>query len=283
MSASKTSPQSCIGVFDSGIGGLTVVQALQQRLPNERIVYLGDTARVPYGARSAEVVRRYAAHCAQFLADKGAKMVVIACNTASAHALDTLQAELPLPVVGVIEPGALKAVTESCTQRIGVICTEGTRNSGCYARAILARNKAAYVETVACPLFVPLAEEGFVDHPATRLIAESYLAPLHAHRIDTLVLGCTHYPILAPVLRAVIGPSIRLVDSALATADVVAERLGAYGLLAPARAGDDVYYATDLTERLQRVGSTFLGAPLPEVMWVDLAASPAPAFRAPTS
>lgn len=270
MSASKTPSGACIGVFDSGIGGLTVARALKERLPNERIVYLGDTARVPYGARSGDVVRRYATHCAEFLAHKGAKMVVIACNTASAHALGTLQAALPMPVIGVIAPGALNAVAQSRGQRIGVICTEGTRNSGVYSRAILSLNKAAYVETIACPLFVPLAEEGWVDHPATRLVAETYLKPLRSHHIDTLVLGCTHYPILAPLLADVAGPGVRLVDSAHATAIVVEETLRQKGLAARERDGEDVYYATDLTDRLQRVGSTFLGAPLPEVQWVDL-------------
>lgn len=270
MSAHKTTPDSCIGVFDSGIGGLTVVRALKQRLPNERIVYLGDTARVPYGARSADVVRRYATTCAQFLAQKGAKMVVIACNTASAHALPALKAALPMPVVGVIEPGALKAVAQSRSQRIGVICTEGTRNSGCYARAILSLNKTAYIETLAAPLLVPLAEEGWITHAATRLIAETYLAPFVAHAIDTLVLGCTHYPILAPLLAEIVGPGVPLVDSAFATAVVVEETLREHGLLASKRAGDDAFFATDLTERLQRVGSTFLGSALPAVQWVDL-------------
>lgn len=270
MSAFKAPHNACIGVFDSGIGGLTVVGALKERLPNERIVYLGDTARVPYGARSADVVRRYAANCAQFLAHKGAKLLVIACNTASAHALGTLQAALPMPVIGVIEPGALRAVAQSVKQRIGVICTEGTRNSGCYAQALLSLNKAAYVETIACPLLVPLAEEGWTEHAATRLVAETYLAPFKSHDIDTLVLGCTHYPILAPLLRAVVGPDVQLVDSAHATAVVVEETLRTYDILAAARQGDDVYYATDLTARLQRVGSMFLGAPLPPVEWVDL-------------
>lgn len=270
MSAFKANPDACIGVFDSGIGGLSVVRALKERCGDERIVYLGDTARVPYGSRSADVVRRYALNCAHFLAKKGAKMVVIACNTASAHALAALKAALPMPVLGVIEPGAIEAVAHSPNQRIGVICTEGTRNSGCYAETISSLNKFAYVKTLACPLLVPLAEEGWCDHPATRLVAQTYLQDFKTDHIDTLVLGCTHYPILAPLLAEVIGPGVRLVDSAKATALVTQQILRKEGLLAVRRQSEDAYYATDLTERLQRVASAFLGAPLPEVEWVDL-------------
>jgi glutamate racemase len=270
MSARNPSTGACIGVFDSGIGGLTVVRALRAQLPHERIVYLGDTARVPYGTRSAEVVRRYAMGCATFLQDHGAKLIVVACNTATAHALEHLQAEVTVPVVGVIAPGAARAAAITRSGRIGVICTEGTANSGSYARALAAVAPQAEVITVACPLLVPLAEEGWTDHAATRLIAEAYLAPLLQARIDTLVLGCTHYPILAPLLAAVAGADVTLVDSAMAVAETVAAALKAHGLAAAARDMPDTFFATDVTSRLQRVGSTFLQAELPPVHWVDL-------------
>lgn len=262
---------SNIGVFDSGVGGLTVVDALRKVLPDETIHYLGDTARVPYGTRSAEVVRLYAQRCARFLLEDGAKCLVIACNTASAHALDAVRELTHIPVIGVIEPGAQSAVQATHNQRIGIICTESTRQSGSYARAIQTRAPQAQIHTVACPLLVPLAEEGWIHHPATRLIAAEYLQPLLDADIDTLVLGCTHYPLLTPVLAQIAGPKITLINSAQTVAENVKSTLDAKNLRAkPGTRSADRFFATDLTERLHRVGSNFLGGSLPEVTWVDL-------------
>ncbi len=185
-----------IGIFDSGVGGLTVLKRIAQRLPHEHLCYLGDTARVPYGTKSADTVIRYARSCAAKLTERGIKLLVVACNTASAYALDTLAAELPMPVLGVVEPGAREAVRCSKNGRVGVIGTAGTVASGAYTRAIAALNEDIRVYSKACPLFVPLAEEGWVRGEIPRSVAKTYLAELAASRIDTLVLGCTHYPLL---------------------------------------------------------------------------------------
>jgi glutamate racemase len=257
-------------VFDSGIGGLTVLAAIRARLPNESLIYLGDTARVPYGTKSGDVVRRYASRCARFLVDGGAKMVVVACNTASAHALTSLRQELSVPVVGVIDPGAAVAARSTRSGRIGVIGTEGTISSQSYQRALAAAAPAAEVLALPCPLFVPLAEEGMVDHPATRLIAQEYLAPLAAAGIDTLVLGCTHYPLLAPLIRSLLGPTVGVIDSGTAVAEAVAEVLAEHQLAAAARRAPDRFFATDVSDRVRRVGSAFLGQSLVEVELVDL-------------
>jgi glutamate racemase len=261
---------SPIGVFDSGIGGLTVVRALRQEIPNEAIVYLGDTARLPYGTKSARTVEHYALKSAQFLMDQGAKLIVIACNTATAHGLKAVREHFSVPVLGVIEPGAALAVQSSKTQHLGVIATESTVLSGSYQKALHALSPDARVHAVACPLLVPLVEEGLVDHPATRLIAEEYLKPLVAAEIDTLILGCTHYPLLMPLIASIVGPQINLIDSATTVAQAVKETLTQYSLIANERSEDDKFFATDVNARMQRVGSTFLGSPLQNVTLVDL-------------
>ena len=207
-----------IGVFDSGIGGLTVAQEVIRQLPAESVVYFGDTARVPYGPKSPETVRRYSQEIADFLQTQGVKAMVIACNTATAHALAMLREKLSIPVIGVVEPGARAAVASSKSNRIGVIGTVGTIKSGAYERAIRALNPDAIITARACPLFVPLVEEGWNEHPASRLIAEEYLRPFAAADVDTLVLGCTHYPLIKPLLADVLGPTVRLIDSAEETA-----------------------------------------------------------------
>ena len=207
-----------IGVFDSGIGGLTVAQEVIRQLPAESVVYFGDTARVPYGPKSPETVRRYSQEIADFLQTQGVKAMVIACNTATAHALAMLREKLSIPVIGVVEPGARAAVASSKSNRIGVIGTVGTIKSGAYERAIRALSPDAIITARACPLFVPLVEEGWNEHPASRLIAEEYLRPFAAADVDTLVLGCTHYPLLKPLLADVLGPTVRLIDSAEETA-----------------------------------------------------------------
>ncbi len=260
-----------LGVFDSGIGGLTVAHALFERLPAESVVYFGDTARVPYGPKSPETVRRYSAEILEYLVGRGVKMVVVACNTSTAQALEHLRACSPVPVVGVIEPGARAAVRASPSGRIGVIGTAGTIASGAYERAIHAVAAGATVHARACPLFVPLVEEGWFDHPATELIAREYLAPLAAAGVDALVLGCTHYPLLKPLLARVMGPGVRLIDSAEETAEAVRQELAARQLLAPAgAAGDHRFVVSDDEPHFRSVGARFLGERLRNVEVVPL-------------
>ena len=249
-----------IGIFDSGVGGLTVTGAIFHALPRESTIYFGDTARVPYGPKSPETVRRYSLEILHWLVGQGVKLVTVACNTSTAHALEALKAESPVPVVGVIEPGARAAVAASRSGRIGVIGTAGTIASGAYTRAIRALRPDAQVEARACPLFVPLVEEGWFDHPATELVAREYLAPLIAAKIDALVLGCTHYPLLKPLLARVLGPGVTLVDSAEETARAVAAVLGAQGLGEPEGAPLTHRFAvSDDPVRFTTVGSRFLG------------------------
>jgi glutamate racemase len=250
-----------IGVFDSGIGGLTVLRAIQTLLPHERFVYLGDTARLPYGAKSADTVTRYATQATRALMRYDVKMAVIACNTASAVALPTVRAALsPVPVVGVVEPGARAAAAASMTGRIGVLATEGTVRGGAYVRAIHALKPSAHVAQAACPLFVALAEEGWTEGEVPRLAAERYVGALVARdQVDTLVLGCTHFPLLAAAIAAAAGAGVTLVDSAETTAQEVKSALGARGLLRAAGSGGVTFLATDAPERFARVGAAFLG------------------------
>jgi glutamate racemase len=255
-----------IGVFDSGIGGLTVVRELMRQLPHESLLYFGDTARVPYGNKSPETVRRFSREILDFLVSRDVKLVVVACNTASAHALDTLRGGAPVPVEGVIEPGARAAVAASRTGRIGVIGTAGTVASGAYTRAIEAAGGKVEVIARACPLFVPLVEEGWLDHPATRLIAEEYLAPLRKDDVDTLVLGCTHYPLLKSLLSGVLGPSIQLIDSAEQTAAAVSRELAASTLHAPVSQKGHVHFVvSDAPGQFVKVGRRFLGERVKDV------------------
>ncbi len=249
-----------IGVFDSGIGGLTVVRELMHQLPHESLLYFGDTARVPYGNKSPETVRRFSREILDFLVSRDVKLVVVACNTVSAHALGELKQVAPVSVEGVIEPGARAAVGASRSGRIGVIGTAGTVASGAYTRAIEALDGKVRVTAHACPLFVPLVEEGWLDHPAARLIAEEYLAPFHGHDIDTLVLGCTHYPLLKPLLSSVLGPGIVLIDSAEQTAAAVSRELAASTLHAPTTQKGHVHFVvSDAPQQFIQVGKRFLG------------------------
>ena len=249
-----------IGVFDSGIGGLTVVHELVRQLPHESIVYFGDTARVPYGPKSPDTVRRYSREIAGFLQEQGVKNIVIACNTATAHALTTLREDFDMPIVGVVEPGARAAVAATTRGHVGVIGTVGTIKSGAYERAIRAIDPDIRVTARACPLFVPLVEEGWMEHEAARLIAREYLEPLIDARIDTLVLGCTHYPLLKPLLRDVLGPEVRLIDSAEETAAETARTLAGASLCAPP-GGEAVYrfVASDDPLQFLQLGQRFLG------------------------
>jgi len=262
-----------IGVFDSGIGGLTVFRALARRLPAERLLYLGDTARVPYGTKSPETVTRYTRECARFLLHRDIKALVVACNTASAVALPVLDGEFPVPVLGVLDPGAERACRVSASGRIGVIGTEATIRSGAYAGAIRRIRPEAGVIAVACPLFVPLAEEGWTEGEVARLVARRYLEAFDGDGIDALVLGCTHYPLLKGVIAEVIGPGIALVDSAETVAVKAAEMLASRGLLSPpadSPAPEHHFYVTDSSKRFEEVGSRFLGTPMGRLEQVDI-------------
>ncbi len=255
--------ESAIGVFDSGIGGLTVLKEIARLLPGENTVYLGDTARVPYGSKSKETIIRYAFEDALFLIRRDIKLLVVACNTASAYAVGELQKSLKVPVIGVIEPGARRAAAATKTGNIGVIGTEGTIRSGAYTAAIKANRPDATVTTRPCPLFVPLAEEGLTEGDVARLVAESYLAPLGDAGIDTLVLGCTHYPLLKGTIAGAVGKSVRLIDSAEAVAGEVKALLKAGGLLnTSGKAASHVFFVTDSPERFVEVGRRFYGSRL---------------------
>jgi len=260
-----------IGVFDSGVGGLTVLRAIRRRLPDETTVYLGDTARVPYGPKSPETIRRYAAEAIDFLLGKGVKALVIACNTATARAHGFIRQRVPMPVIGVVGPGARAAARASTRGVIGVIGTRGTIESATYDEAIAEIRRDATVHAAACPLFVALAEEGWTEGEIARLTAEAYLAPLLEEGIDTLVLGCTHYPLLKPLLAGVVGPRVTLIASAEATAEELADRLGRLGLLASTGSREaNRYYVTDDAERFQKIASRFLGSPIDHLERVAL-------------
>ena len=259
MSAGSRAP---IGVFDSGIGGLTVAHAIIQHLPNERLIYFGDTARVPYGPKSPDTVRRYSREIAGFLTSQGVKMIVVACNTATAHALPTLQEELDIPVIGVVEPGARAAVSATRSGHVGVIGTAGTIKSGAYERALRALRPSLRVTARPCPLFVPLVEEGWTDHDVTRAVAREYLEPLREAEVDTLVLGCTHYPLIKALLAQVLGDAVRLIDSAEETARETGRVLHAQGLEAPVSAepvSGHRFFASDDPLQFLQLGQRFLG------------------------
>jgi len=257
-----------IGVFDSGVGGLTVLSALRHRFPSEDFVYLGDTARLPYGTKSATTVQRYAINAAAHLEGHEIKLLVVACNTASSYALDALASSASIPVVGVVEPGVRAAIATG-SSRIGVIGTEGTIRSGAYQRALSDRAAAVEVKAMACPLLVPLAEEGWGDHPITDQVASTYLAPLLEWRVETVILGCTHYPLLRPSLQRVVGEDVRLVDSASAVADMVG--VDHHGLVSPdERQGAVRIELTDASDRFLRITRAILGRDPEELEVVDI-------------
>ncbi len=263
--------QAPIGIFDSGLGGLTVAHAIFERLPGESTIYFGDTARVPYGPKSPDTVRRYSLEIMRWLLEQGVKAIVVACNTSTAHALDALRKECPVPVLGVIEPGARAAVAASGGQPIGVIGTAGTIKSGAYERAIRILAPGLEIASRACPLFVPLVEEGWLNHPATELIAEEYLAPVRGRNVTTLVLGCTHYPLLKPLLQEVIGVGVQLIDSAAETSKALEKVLQGTELnAAPGEAARHRFVVSDDPERFRRVGGAFLGSRVGEAEVVTL-------------
>ncbi|MBP8645255.1 MAG: glutamate racemase [Syntrophobacteraceae bacterium] len=255
-----------IGVFDSGIGGLTVVRAIMERLPFENIVYFGDTARVPYGVKSVETIAHYARQITEFLLQQGVKLLIIACNTMAAVARQVVDDLSSVKVLDVIDAGAQTAASVTETKSVAVIGTPATINSNAYARAIHQYDPGIRIFSQPCALFVPLVEEGWLDHVVTRLTAEEYLRPVLRHSIDTLVLGCTHYPLLKPLLQDVVGPNIRLLDSAEAMAERTAAVLWERGIENRDRtAPDHRFYVTDVPLRFQSIGERFLGRTLSNV------------------
>jgi glutamate racemase len=257
--ASTSATDRPIGVFDSGIGGLTVLKALTDALPGEDFIYLGDTARLPYGTKSNEVIIRYSKENTEFLLAKGIKMLVVACNTSSAVALDAISSETMVPVIGVIEPGARAAVKASRNGKIGVIGTEATIASGAYTRAIQRLGRRSEIYTRACPLLVPLAEEGWIDNEVAERTVAHYLESLKQSGIDTLLLGCTHYPLLRAMFAKVLGAGVRIVDSATATAVEVRDKLRMLRLAKRGADGSQSFFVTETPDRFVRVGRRFLG------------------------
>jgi glutamate racemase len=259
MNASDT--ERPIGAFDSGVGGLTVVQAMRELLPSEDILYLGDTARVPYGNKSPDTIIRYSREIMAYLRGNGVKAVVVACNTASAHALAILQKEADIPVIGVIAPGVEAALAATRNGRIGVIGTQGTIHSEAYQNLLRASRSDVAITAVAAPLLVSLVEEDWLAHPATQLILEEYLAPMKAARVDTVVLACTHYPLLKQLAQRVLGPEVVLVDSAQNAAVALARKLETAGLSRPTRSktGQTTICSTDVPAQISRLAERFLG------------------------
>ncbi len=254
-----------IGIFDSGLGGLTVVKAIQKELPREKLVYFGDTARIPYGTKSPDTIIRYARQIIRFFRKaQKVKCVVVACNTSSAWALETVRKEFPIPILGVIEPGAYAAVEVTRNRRIGVIGTEGTIASGAYLKAIHHLMPNAKVFSKACPLFVPLVEEGKLTGPLTEAVAREYLSPLLKAKIDTLVLGCTHYPLLKRTLSKVAGPKVKIVDSAEETARSLHRNLEMHGVEMNGHGGGK-YFVSDLSRKFKEQAQRFLGRHIPKV------------------
>ncbi|MBI3650024.1 MAG: glutamate racemase [Acidobacteria bacterium] len=269
--SSPANADAPIGIFDSGVGGLTVFRALEKRLPNESLIYLGDTARIPYGTRSKETIERYALEDAAFIQAKNVKAIVIACNTVSSVAAHRLREACEVPVLGVIGPGSRRAVQQSRNGRVGVIGTEATIASGAYEKAMMSLRDGLKIISRACPLLVPLAEEGWMEHPVTRQVATEYLEDFRHTEIDTLVLGCTHYPILKNVIQQVMGDAVSLIDSGEAVADVVAERLCAEGLMRQSAAPrSEQFYVTDSARRFRKVAEYFLGRPIESLETIEL-------------
>jgi glutamate racemase len=259
-----------IGIFDSGVGGLTVVKQFLKILPSENIIYFGDTARIPYGTKSEEIVRRFALEDSFFLLDKNVKLIVVACNTASAVAIPLLTEILNIPVIGVIEPGAQAAAHCSRKKKIGVIGTPGTIRTGSYLKAIKNLSQDFQVLQQACPLFVPLVEEGWTEDETTYLIAKRYLHNLRENDIDTLILGCTHYPLLSMAIQKTLGPAVKLIDSGIETAKSVGQILEHKKLLAdPAQVAQHYFYLSDMPYKFQDIAERFLERSIPHVETIN--------------
>jgi glutamate racemase len=258
--------EAALGLFDSGVGGLTVVRAVRDLLPAEDVVYLGDTARLPYGSKSPETIRRFAAEDVDFLLSKGVKAIVVACNTATAHALPDFWKNCPVPIMGVIEPGVEAALADADADRIGIIATRGTIGSHAYQHELATRKRGLMIHGIATPLLVPLIEEDWISENVTKEVLRKYLEPLMEKGIDTLMLACTHYPLLIPLLTDILPPDVRLVDSATTCAEHLKKMLEEKDLLNP---GEDEgkldIYLTDLSEQFEELAKRFLGRPLGKV------------------
>ncbi|MCE0499634.1 MAG: glutamate racemase [Methylacidiphilales bacterium] len=261
-----------VGAFDSGVGGLTVVKAMREMLPDEDILYLGDFARLPYGNKSPDTIIRYSRENLAYLQGHSVKAVVVACNTASAHALSVLQKEADVPVIGVIAPGVEAALAASRNRRIGIIGTQGTIQSEAYQNLIRRSEPEAVITAVAAPLLASLVEEDWLSHPATKLILEEYLAPMKAARVDTVVLACTHYPLLKPLARELLGPDVVLVDSAQNAATALARQLESLGLKRHSQkeTGQITICVTDLPSQFSRLAERFLGQKIGEIRRVTV-------------
>lgn len=260
-----------IGIFDSGIGGLTVVKRIDEFLPNENVIYFGDTARVPYGTKSNDTVIEYARQDTEFLLKHDVKMIVVACNTVSSAAIGYLKANYSIPIIGMIEPGVKLALQKTGSGRIGVIGTNATINNRAYSSELIKENSLLEVHEKACPLFVPLAEEGWISHPATKLIAEEYLKELKYLDIDTLILGCTHYPILTGIIREVMGDNVSLIDSGTAASLVVKEYLTVNELKNPQnKLGRHEFYVSDLPSKFKDIADRFLGREVEHLKKISL-------------
>lgn len=259
-----------IGIFDSGVGGLTVVREVIEKLPNESIVYFGDTARVPYGTKSPKVIEKFALQDILFLLNHHVKLVVAACHTVSSVVLDQLIQNFHLPILGVVEPGVKAALEATKNNRIGVIGTRGTIQSGTYERKLNEKRKGLSIVSQSCPLFVPIAEEGWLDGDVTQRIAEVYLKPIQKQKIDTLILGCTHYPLLKPVIQKVLGKKVIIIDSAEETAKLVERRLKLIGIEndRPESIQHD-FYVSDIPYHFQEIGERFLGRKLESLTCID--------------
>lgn len=264
------SSEAPIGVFDSGVGGLTVAREIMRQIPNESIIYFGDTARVPYGSKSKETVITYSRQIVDFLLTKNVKAVVIACNTASAFALETIQKEIDIPVIGVVKPGAKAAAETTVNHRIGVIATEGTINSGIYTEFLSKTNPNVKVFPKACPLFVSLVEEGWIDDPITAQVAERYLSDLKKCDIDTLVLGCTHFPLLRRTVRNVMGEKVNLVNPAYETAITLKKLLDEYDLRSDTAVANHKFFVSDGAEKFKAFANTILPCEVEETKDVNI-------------
>jgi glutamate racemase len=260
---------NAIGIFDSGVGGLTVMKQIVELLPHENIVYFGDTARLPYGEKSPETIIRYSLENAAFLHNCDIKVLVIACNTASAYALENVRGAVNIPVIGVIEPGAQKAVEVTKNKRIAVIGTKATIKSGIYQKEIEKRLPGCFVLAKSCPLFVPLVEEKFITHPVTALIVKEYLAELNGEGIDTLLLGCTHYPLLKEIIQREVGSGIQIVDSASICAENLKTVILEHSLINVGKLSAHRYFVSDDPEKFTHLGSQFFGTPLLNVSLVQ--------------
>jgi glutamate racemase len=264
----KTAP---IGIFDSGIGGLTVAKRIISMLPNENIIYFGDTARVPYGSKSNTTVIEYAIQDAQFLINKNVKLIIVACNTASSVALESLQKKYDIPVIGMIEPGAKLALDKTKNRRIGVIGTYSTINNKAYSEQLKELDSEITVFEKACPLFVPIAEEGWLDHEATKLVAKEYLQDFIDADVDTLILGCTHYPLLAEIIQNIMGEKVTLIDSGFAASHQVEDYLKGRGVRNDSvQIGTHHFYVSDLPDKFKSMAERFLGSEVKHIEKIDV-------------